>query len=315
MNKEIDLPNREMIALAQNLAGAFLQRRDLYAVQLMDGRYACVRKPLKAWHVWQHLEGEMTLGAYAMDAHSRTRFAVIDADDEESFKGLIAAQQLLARQGATGYLETSRRGGHLWMFFQQPVSGKEARAFGKGVLASVGLSGIELFPKQDSLKDGPGSLIRLPFGVHRKTGQRYGFIDPAGQPLTKTLTEQARLLCQPVAIPGAVFEAFREQRAVVTQNTENGPAEKAQGTLSQRIKDSVSVFDFVIQYVELGPNGVGRCPFHADEQASFAVNAEGNYWHCFAGCGGGSIIDFWMKWHKCEFKQALKELAGMLLPG
>ena len=59
--------------------------------------------------------------------------------------------------------------------------------------------------------------------------------------------------------------------------------------------------------------GAGLCPFHEDQHMSFSVNAERNYWHCFSGCGGGSIIDFWMKWQDCDFKTAVKELAVMLL--
>ncbi|MHA2433799.1 MAG: CHC2 zinc finger domain-containing protein, partial [Candidatus Thorarchaeota archaeon] len=43
------------------------------------------------------------------------------------------------------------------------------------------------------------------------------------------------------------------------------------------------------------------------------VNDEGNYWHCFAGYGGGSVIDFWMNWRECDFTTAIKELAEMLL--
>jgi hypothetical protein len=31
------------------------------------------------------------------------------------------------------------------------------------------------------------------------------------------------------------------------------------------------------------------------------------------GLRWGSIIDFWMKWRDCDFRLALKELAGMLL--
>ena len=49
----------------------------------------------------------------------------------------------------------------------------------------------------------------------------------------------------------------------------------------------------------------------------FSVDREGNYWHCFAGCGGGSIIDFWMKWREthgqdADFTSAVKDLAEML---
>jgi hypothetical protein len=58
---------------------------------------------------------------------------------------------------------------------------------------------------------------------------------------------------------------------------------------------------------------IGLCPFHDDEHPSFGVNDEGNYWHCFAGCGGGNVIDFWMKYRNCNFMTAVKELAEMLL--
>ena len=85
------------------------------------------------------------------------------------------------------------------------------------------------------------------------------------------------------------------------------------GTLSERIKAAMPVYDFIGEYVHLSPSGRGLCPFHDDHHTSFSVNIEENYWHCFAGCGGGSIIDFWMKWQGSEFTQAITELADMLL--
>jgi DNA primase len=77
----------------------------------------------------------------------------------------------------------------------------------------------------------------------------------------------------------------------------------------------VTVLEFVGRYVDLKPikNGaIGRCSFHDDHRPSFGVNAEGNYWHCFAGCGGGSVIDFWMRWRGCDFAAAIAELAELL---
>ena len=62
-----------------------------------------------------------------------------------------------------------------------------------------------------------------------------------------------------------------------------------------------------------GEELMGLCPFHDDHHPSFGANDAENYWHCFAGCGGGSVIDFWMKWRKCDFKTAVKELARMML--
>jgi len=84
-----------------------------------------------------------------------------------------------------------------------------------------------------------------------------------------------------------------------------------------KIKNKMKVLDFVRLYVDLKPTGkgaVGLCPFHDDQHTSFSVNNNENYWHCFAGCGGGSVIDFWMKWKSCDFAEAVKELETMLLP-
>ena len=87
-------------------------------------------------------------------------------------------------------------------------------------------------------------------------------------------------------------------------------------TLSERIKGSITVLEFVSQYVDLKPTGTGAlglCPFHDDHHPSFGVNDQENYWHCFAGCGGGSIIDFYMKLKNCDFTTAITELARMVL--
>lgn len=313
MFKELDVTNQELENLAFVVAKRFIQRRDLYPKQLDDGRYICIRKPLKDWHLGAHLRGEITLGAYVLNEKSRASYVAFDADDDTAFGKLISIARDLGADGIPAFLEQSRRGGHLWLFFSQPVSGRDARAFGKGLMQIYDLQQVELFPKQSTLQDGPGSLIRLPFGIHRRTGQRYGFITPEGEPLAASLMEQIHLVSRPQTVPLAVFTAYRKFGTQAHKKPVFEPAETPTGTLSQRIKDSVTVVDFVSQYVGLSPNGRGLCPFHDDQQQSFAVNPERNYWHCFAGCGGGSIIDFWMKKQSCDFKTAVKELAGMLL--
>jgi hypothetical protein len=92
--------------------------------------------------------------------------------------------------------------------------------------------------------------------------------------------------------------------------------EELASTLSERIKAKLTVLEFVSQYVDLKPTAsgdIGLCPFHDDHHPSFGVNEEGNYCHCFAGCSGGAVIDSWMKWRKCDFTTAVRELAGMVL--
>ena len=311
--KEFDLPRNELFPLAINLAKVFIMRSDLYSRQLEDGRYACIRKPLKDWHLVSHLEGRITLGTYVLNQDSQARYIIFDADDRRQFSRLISMAKRLNREGVPSYLETSHRGGHMWLFFPQTLPGSQARGFGRGLGIVYDLEDIELFPKQSRLKSGPGSLVRLPFGIHRKTGQRYGLINSEGSPLAETYVDQIRLLNKSQTVPIGAIAYYRNTASKQLQKTEFKPSETPKGVLSERIKGSITVYDFVSQYIELSPNGRGLCPFHDDQRSSFSVNIDKNYWSCFAGCGGGSIIDFWMKWRKSDFKIAVKELANRLL--
>ena len=300
--------------LVDEFEQAFIQRWDVYPRQVDTGAYVCVKKPLTRRHIFSHLQGKITLGVYLLDQNSQARFIVIDGDDEGQFEAMAAMAASLQSRGVANYLERSRRGGHLWLFFEAPVSGAAARQFGRGLIASYGLpEEIELYPKQDQLGDGPGSLIRLPFGIHRKDGNRYGFVDPLGKELAATIQEQIGLLCQPQAVPAAAFDEFHRLGQPAPKTPEFAPSEASGDSLSAQVKNVIPVYDFVSQYIELTPAGRGHCPFHDDQNRSFSVNGERNYWHCFSGCGGGSIIDFWMRYKQLDFKAAVKELAGVLL--
>lgn len=53
---------------------------------------------------------------------------------------------------------------------------------------------------------------------------------------------------------------------------------------------------------------MGKCPFHQEENASFAIYPHTNSWNCFAGCGGGDVISFYMKLHAVDFQTAVTAL-------
>jgi hypothetical protein len=314
----------EIAGLATALGQRFIHRWDMYPQQLKDGRYRAVKRPLLPEHLYAHLQGEMTLGAYVLDEQSRSDFLIVDADGEPDWRRLQALALALREMRCASYLERSRRGGHLWLFLGGPIAGREVRLFGKGLLAHFGIADIELFPKQNKLSTGPGSLIRLPFGVHQKSGRRYGFYTAAGEPLAPTLREQIMVLWAPETVPEAVFERFRDIGSATQKKT---PLARPTAPLlrpldggggegkpwSTQIKEAISVRQFVLRYVELSPSGLGLCPFHDDNVASFNVNDEHNFWHCFACGAGGSIIDFWMKMQECDFTTAVRELRDMLL--
>ena len=284
-------PSPEQLSnLARILDDVFIQRHDLYARQLDNGRYVCVREPLTQAHLESHLRGEITLGTYLLDTESKGRFLVLDADDDPDWHRLQAVAVALEGMGTESYRERSRRGGHLWLFFEEKISGREIREFGQGLLTHFNIKSVELFPKQNRLKSGPGSLVRLPFGLHRRTGNRYGFYDTQGRPLAPALSWQIMVLKDRESAPTPVFERFRELGATKAERRgfDGGERprqtkfEKGNGLLpSERIKASISVKEFVSQYVELSPSGTGLCPFHEDTNPSFNVNDMENYWHCY----------------------------------
>jgi hypothetical protein len=107
------------------------------------------------------------LGAYLLDQESRARFVVLDAGDTQSWERQCHVARELGDEDVPSYLEASRRGGYLWLFLAEAVAAREVRNFAQGLLAAHQVEGVELFPKQDELADGPGSLIRMPFGTHR----------------------------------------------------------------------------------------------------------------------------------------------------
>ncbi len=89
---------------------------------------------------------------------------------------------------------------------------------------------------------------------------------------------------------------------------------------TDELRTRLSIVDVVGRRVPLtkkGQNYWGCCPFHNEKTASFSVNEEKGFYHCF-GCGEhGDIISFTMKTNNMDFRAAIAELAnqaGLKLP-
>ena len=309
--------------MLRRYARTFIPRQDCYPLQTEDGRYITLQRHFELDYVQAHLKGLLTLGAYALDTRDQARWLCLDADTPEQWAELLNMVRDLQRDEVNAYLEPSRRGGHLWLFFA-PLPGRTARQFGQSLRGRYDLEGIELFPKQAELKTGPGSLVRLPLGRHRLTGQRYHFVTLEGDPIAPTVRAQVRLLSSPQTVAPEYIRHMTTEQSAPAEAPDKPLFREAitqppGATLSERLKNAISVYDFVGRYVDLDERGTGLCPFHDDQRRSFGVNREENFWHCWAGCGGGSLIDFWMKWREREgldasFSATLKALADILLP-
>jgi hypothetical protein len=271
---------------AKGLYTTFVSWCDAFAFQMDDGRYFASHRDVSVQHIMGHLKGDISIAVYLLDQEGQARYSVIDADDDE---GLTKLMQVKENFPLPSYLESSRRGGHLWFFFEEPITGKVAKNFGLEI-AKRNLIEAEVFPKQAE-SDGPGSCIRVPFGIHKKTGERYPFIGLGNW------RQQLDALTLPQKIP--MDEVMKYQY----QEPERKKLNPMIGELPvwEKVKRQITVEELVSHYVNLNDKGVGKCPFHDDANPSFSVNAKENYWNCFSGCGGGSVIDFWMKMNNLDF--------------
>lgn len=136
--------------------------------------------------VLQHLNGQITIGIYPINPETqRSKWIAIDADYGKAVEDLLKLQWELVRDGVEAALEKSRRGGHLWIFAEQPLLARDCRVYIYNlatrlkvpVKGGAGLAeGIEVFPRQDELGDAQfGNALRGPLGVHRAVRQRFWF--------------------------------------------------------------------------------------------------------------------------------------------
>ena len=126
------------------------------------------------------------IGAYCPGLDSRTRWLCVDLDGKghaSALKDPLAMAQLTMQRarsyGLEVHLERSGggRGWHVWCFFDEPISAKDARALGLGLvptdapLIGGGVAdpdthkAIEIFPKIESIRDASalGHMVWLPF--------------------------------------------------------------------------------------------------------------------------------------------------------
>ena len=144
------------------------------------------RLTLDGSSVRKHLTGIQTIGLYAINPETqRSKWVAIDADYSRAHRDLAALKLELKEDGVEAALEMSRRGAHLWILCEEPLPAKDCRIYIYNLALRLGvpikgtlnqLDGIEIFPRQDELRDGEfGNAIRGPLGVHRANMHRYWF--------------------------------------------------------------------------------------------------------------------------------------------
>ncbi|KUK13958.1 MAG: hypothetical protein H5T91_07635 [Synergistetes bacterium] len=214
ITEELLVPSE--IHLAKYLS-LFRGRDGVHARQWVTPRgevgFTPIREPLTLNQVKNHILGNYTLGIYQLREDNTVCFLAFDIDvakaelssylSSPSVKNridqeLISLASKISRSfdelGLKSYIEYSGfKGYHVWVLFKKPISALKVREFGLSLMESlrpfpVDVS-VELFPKQAYIKSGGlGNLIKLPLGVHKRTGRRSLFVTPDGGPYEDQLS-------------------------------------------------------------------------------------------------------------------------------
>lgn len=285
----------------------FLSRRDDFALQRPDGGYVRAGRPLTAHVAYEHLLGTHTIGSYLIDEQGHCSYGVFDADSDNGLHILRGVQATFTMKDIPSYLEQSRRGGHLWVFLARPVLASHLRAW----LLPCCPTDVECYPKQDESR-GYGSLMRLPFGRHMRSGKRYPFVTWTGseyRPIADTLKASLQWLAsieRVTRIPEPPVIPTNERNPPTQEKSFSHPA----ATTIRAWCAQQDPFAFIGRYVTLDARGVGCCPFGwhhksgCDRHASFKVYAPGvpgGYcWYCHVWQQGGSVFDFLRHYYRLD---------------
>ena len=140
-----------------------------------------------------HLRGRVTLGVYPLSPDGTCRFLAADFDkatwrtDAGAFLAACRSERVPAA------LERSRsgNGGHVWIFFAEPVPAPFARRLGSHLLTEamernpdIGFKSYDrFFPSQDTLpENGFGNLIALPLQGGPRKRHNSVFLDEGFEP-------------------------------------------------------------------------------------------------------------------------------------
>ena len=195
----------------ERMAERFAGRAGVHAIMWRRGSrigYSPVRAPLNANRISAHRAGNITVGTYVVRSDQNCGFFCIDLDLDAKYRadllqGGPAAEQAWARvQNATVHLghvlrdlgldpvleASGFKGCHVWVFFREPLPAKHVRAWCHNLFAATGPMtagvSIEIFPKQDTVDpDTLGNLVKLPLGVHARTGRWSTVLDATGTPV------------------------------------------------------------------------------------------------------------------------------------
>jgi hypothetical protein len=246
--------------------------------------------------VRQHLEGEVTVGLYAINpANQRCKWVAIDADYKNAMEDLLKLQYHLTQDKVDPALEMSKRGGHLWIFFATPLLARDCRIYVHDLARRLGVpvkgsglaEGIEVFPKHDAIGEREfGNAIRGPLGIHRGANRRFWFYGA-----DYTLEAQLEYLNALRKVTEAELQTFIVGKETPqAPNSEKLSPDKPRYRTPWAARREFRILEHVTPVRKIGRNHVARCPScaesgHDRSGDNLAILIQDpRYYKCWAGC-------------------------------
>ncbi|HEV2617553.1 MAG TPA: hypothetical protein VGU63_13190 [Candidatus Acidoferrales bacterium] len=248
---------------------------------------------LTGFTIRRHLEGQITVGLYAINpATQRSKWVAIDADYADAMEDLLKLQYSVRQDKAEAALEMSKRGGHLWLFMEKPALARDCRIYIYSLALKLGMrikgiglaEGIEVFPKQNELREGEfGNAIRGPLGIHRGANRRYWFYG-ANYDLEKQ-----------IAYLKGLRKVSEEQLRSFIDGKKMPPEFDRKRSSTHAVRCATSghefrILDHVGEVRKVGRNYVTRCPSCAEagqdrsgDNLAVSIDDPRKYL-CWAGC-------------------------------
>ena len=246
----------------------------------------------------QHLAGEITIAIYAINPKSSGRNGSRSTPTTKcpcrSAQAAIRARQ----DGVDPALEKSNRGGHLWIFFEQPALARDCRVYVYHTAMRLGLP-IKGAGLPEGLKSSRGRTNWPKANSETLSAPRWastvepakagaagsGFMAPITRSRTSSPTCASCKRCRPSSSPASSRAKPCPRNSSSTRNGRRSPNRYISAPASE-----FRILDYVEVRRQVGRNWIARCPScaaanHDRSGDNLAISVEEpRKYICWAGC-------------------------------
>ena len=205
--------------------------------------------PLSDVQIVKHLQGEQFIGIYPLLKDNSSWFIAADFDKENWLEECRIFTEYCRKYNIPAYLERSRsgKGGHVWVFFEQPYPAFRSRKILISILQESGIFSIfdkgssfdRLFPNQDYLSGkGFGNLIALP--LHKQTWEEGNgcFINPN---TTEPINDQWKFLENIKRVTDKTLDSIFEKLTAINLQDDNRKLKNTTGNLTIWLSNKINI--------------------------------------------------------------------------